>query len=398
MTIQCSHAEAKLMSNPKINPQIIPQIVAALERFDREVMCHAHFEDLTTRVEQRILFARDTRLLALIGPSGVGKSCLVERLARRICEAYREELTANPTVYPIISIRIAQDANPAGSAPAAIWRDAYTKILEQLGEVLIDKKTDPSEHNGKPNFQQDGGSLSLPKFRRTIIRILKERSVKAVIVDEAQHLAVTASGQQMLKQFNAIKSLADEAGIPFLLVGPYELYNYLSTESQVIRRSAFEHFEAYHWGRLEDCKKFKQAVLELQNNLKKILSLDNKLLAHSKELFNLSLGCVGSLTQLIRDAAGPALAEGLTSLDIDFIKKYALPIQERIKLQMAIVTGRNTMSVPPKSDERLENLILTEPKWEDSSEFEPRKNGSVHRRPGRRAPHRDPTGQQELGL
>ena len=386
------------MSKPKINAEIIPQIVAKLERFDREVMCHAHFEDLTSRVEQRILYARDTRLQALIGPSGVGKTCLVDRLVRRICETFREELAVNPTIYPIISIRIAQDANPAGSAPAAIWRDAYTKILQELGEPLIDKKTDPSEHNGKPNFQQDGGSLSLPKFRRTIIRILKERSVKAVIVDEAQHLAVTASGQQMLKQFNAIKSLADEAGIPFLLVGPYELYNYLANESQVIRRSAFEHFEAYHWGRPEDRKKFKEAVLQLQENLKKILSLDNQILDYSEELFKLSLGCVGSLTQLIRDAAGPALAGALTSLKIDFISNYALPIQERIKLQEAIATGRNRMTPPPDSERRLINLIMAEPKWEDSSEFDSKKNGSVHRRPGRRAPHRDPTGQQELCL
>jgi hypothetical protein len=353
-----------------------PDLDEKLKRFDREVLRHAHFEELTAKFKEQIFYPRDTLILSLIGPTGVGKSCLIERLVRQVTEVQLQRLAETPGIYPIISIKIGQQATSID-----LWRALYTEILTALEETAL-------------AFQRVPKVRNLSQLRSAAIQALKARAPKAVIVDEAQHLAITTGGQQMLKQYNSIKSLADITGIPFLLVGPYELHTYLATECQIIRRSSFVHFDAYHWGRDEDRKKFKQAVLQIQHLLAEIFSLKADLLPNAEKLYSHCLGCVGSLTQIVRNATVAAVLHDQATLGLAQIESYAPPLSERIKMQEEIVAGRLRMLPPSDGENVLQEMLSAEPRKEEYMKPVQVKTQTRRRgRPGQRLPHRDLVGE-----
>ena len=306
----------------------------------------------------------------------MGKSCLIERLVRQVTKVQIDRLKEDPGAYPIISITIGQQATAID-----LWRALYTEILTALEESSLSLQQIPKVRN-------------LSQLRSAAIQALKERAPRAVVVDEAQHLAITTGGQQMLKQYNSIKSLADKTGIPFLLVGPYELYSYLATECQIIRRSSFVHFDAYHWGRKDDRTKFKEAVLQIQQLLADIFSLKADLLLNAEKLHSYCLGCVGSLTQMVRDATVAAVLHDQTTLGLTQIESYAPPLPERIKMQEEIVAGRLRMLPPSDGENVLHEMLSAEPQKEEYRKPEQVKPLSRRgRRPGQRLPHRDLVGE-----
>ncbi len=94
-------------------------------------------------------------------------------------------------------------------------------------------------------------------MREALEYALERLQVKAVVIDEAQHLLQVTTPLRPLDQLNWLNSLTNHTSILHVLVGPYELYDVRNLSGQATRRGRDVHFPRYH---LERKKKRTQFV------------------------------------------------------------------------------------------------------------------------------------------
>jgi hypothetical protein len=75
---------------------------------------------------------------------------------------------------------------------------------------------------------------------------LRRLQVKAVVIDEAEHLMQTDATHKPVDQLNWLKSLTNHTNVLHILVGPYTLYDFRNLDSQSARRGLDVHFPRYH--------------------------------------------------------------------------------------------------------------------------------------------------------
>jgi ABC-type glutathione transport system ATPase component len=125
-------------------------------------------------------------LLALYGPSGVGKSTVMKRIAERC----REE-EPNPSVIPVVVVQ----ASPEDVGSSARL-DFYRQVLHQLrGHVAVRDRM-----LNLPLARQPGKKSTDPaewlEMRDAVSYALDLVGVKAVCIDEAQHLMHADAAQK----------------------------------------------------------------------------------------------------------------------------------------------------------------------------------------------------------
>src|SRR6202000_2043653 len=100
-------------------------------------------------------------------------------------------------------------------------------LLDAMREPLIDYKLDRKGKPwglGRPTFPFDlNPRASGAEYQHAVEQALLHRRPRAVLIDEAQHLAKMSSGRRLLDQLDVIKSIANCTGIPHVLVGTYDL-------------------------------------------------------------------------------------------------------------------------------------------------------------------------------
>ena len=105
-----------------------PAFQARLEAFQRFKIKHPHLEDMDHLLSDAIAEHTSYNLLALYGPSGVGKSTVIDRIAARL----RAE-EPNPALTPVVIVQ----ASPEDVGSSARL-DFYRQVLHALrGHVAI---------------------------------------------------------------------------------------------------------------------------------------------------------------------------------------------------------------------------------------------------------------------
>src|SRR6266446_6844437 len=99
-----------------------------------------------------------------------------------------------------------------------------------------------------------------PELRQALEDALIRRGVRAVVIDEAQHLMQVASGAKLLDQLDWIKSMTNMTGVVHVLVGTYDLLNFRNLSGQAARRGHDMHFPRYQFQHEADCKAFQGAL------------------------------------------------------------------------------------------------------------------------------------------
>ena len=158
-------------------------------------------------------------LVLLAGPTGVGKTTMLDHLEQRLCEEALPRLEQDPGHLPVMKLFA---ANPA--TRQFKWSDFFTRALLAIREPLVDYKVNPQAlaERGSPSFtprnRADAATLQLSwehavHYRRPV----------AVFIDEAQHLGKIGSGSSLLGQLDFLKSLAILTNTVYVLAGTYEL-------------------------------------------------------------------------------------------------------------------------------------------------------------------------------
>jgi len=151
---------------------------ARLAYFRKYSVAHPLLKEVDTELWQAIQLPGDAKLICLYGPTGIGKTTVLERVKQRLLEQDQSLMEQDPGYMPIAGV----DAMAADSGNFG-WRDYYKRALEALD--------DPFYGRSRINFGL-GVRWSGPEMRRALEKALELRRVRAFIIDEAQHLTKMA--------------------------------------------------------------------------------------------------------------------------------------------------------------------------------------------------------------
>lgn len=188
---------------------------------------------------------------------------------------------------------------------------------------------------------------------------MARRGVRAVILDEAQHLLKLGSGSsggKLLDQLDWLKSMTNVTGVLHILIGTYELLNFRNLSGQASRRGLDIHFPRYLFQHEQDRQDFQGILLAL---LKQVpLSTDiPALMQHWFYFYERSLGCVGVLKDWLIRAVAAALHDGGDTLTLARVEEHALTLSQCERMALESIEGEQKLGYSESRREQLWRLL-----------------------------------------
>jgi hypothetical protein len=308
-----------------------------LEYFRSARLLHPRIREVMADLETMAIPGSGTDIALLIGPTGVGKSTVVDGLWKRILQKHEKEMEEDPGFIPAVVVEA-----PASGERGFSWRMFYDRLGSALREPLMNRKQETTLRDGRTAVRPVAAISTVTGMRMAVENALKARRTSLVVVDEAAHLIRNVHGNTLDNYMDALKSLSNICDVTLTLVGSYDLYQLLDLSGQVARRSAIVHFSRYLTGVPADEDAFRKVVAALQKHL----PLENPpdLVPLAGELHENSMGCVGilkdtlarTLSQVLDRDGGRwtegALEQALLSQDqMESILEETLTGESRIK-------------------------------------------------------------------
>lgn len=299
-----------MTSCKKISPKTISREEILLrsdddrrDYFEAVRINHPRIRRALDEIEMMALANSGTDIALFLGPTGVGKTALVQALSERYLERHREEMLSDPGFIPILTMEA-----PASGELRFSWRMFYTVMGNALPEPLMDRKQESPMGGGHRCIKQVNNGTTVGGMRSAIENVLRHRRIMLVVIDEAAHMFRHAKGDVLSAAMDALKSLGNLTGVTLILVGSYDLYPLVELSAQLSRRSAIVHFRRYEMGIAEDEDAFKKVLGRLQSYLPVAIVPDLSPFALDLQLA--CIGCVGILKTTLARALNFALSEG----------------------------------------------------------------------------------------
>ena len=333
------------MQEPTVSPRdpfpgLSAEHQAKLAAFKAYAVNHALLQDVDRRLMHAIAEPAGFAHVLVYGPSGVGKSTMLQQLHRRTAPlgphpaesrapAARWSATPSTVSFSSHPLLMLEAVPPDGLTfnRAAYYRAALTQLGESsykqwsLVDINVEQTWETktrSKSTGRVAQFNDS-----PELRQALEAALIRRSVRAVVIDEAQHLMQVASGAKLLDQLDWIKSMTNMTGVVHVLVGTYDLLNFRNLSGQATRRGYDLHFPRYQFQHEADRKAFQGALLQLLHH--QPLQADvQELLNHWYYFYERSIGCVGVLKDWLVRAVAAALREDDRHLSLARVQAHAL--------------------------------------------------------------------------
>jgi energy-coupling factor transporter ATP-binding protein EcfA2 len=235
----------------------------------------------------------DDNLIVLPGPSGVGKSTLLELITTRINREWMNRLKANSELLPVVPIEAFKTPEKR-----SIWKALCVRTLTACGDPLPDKKRAIDPKSAKTAMGQASEKETTDAMIMAIVNQFQHRETVLWIIDEAHHFLFAGLGRTQVENLETLKSICNATNTKCLLLGPYELAEIIGTSDQLIRRSHIIHLAAYGNDK-EANKEFINAARNLIFYLpyKMSQAVTDEVLAFG------SLRCIGLLKVWVRKAA-----------------------------------------------------------------------------------------------
>lgn len=369
---------------------------AWLETFKAVRVKHPRLEEVDRAVTRAIYEHTSYSILTLYGPSGAGKSTVTKRIAERCLE---EE--SNRSIVPVVFV----EATP-GDIGAYARLDYYRQVLAALREhVAVKDRLMNLALAAKPGRKSNDPAEWLD-MREAVEYALERLRVKAVFVDEAQHLMRVEAPHKPVEQLDWLKSLTNRTNVLNVLVGNYEMYDFCHLNGQAARRGRDLHFPRYHLDIKTECEEFVGALQYVLERVPLLCDVRG-FLSEWRWFAEWSLGCIGILSDWVVETVAALCEEGDTTLTLEALKRHALQPDQRLRLEMEARTGeRKVEQEKARSAQQLEELLGKPTMWPQSSTsssaqtapLSPSKTDISHkkmtrRHVGERAPQRDPVGE-----
>jgi hypothetical protein len=164
--------------------------------------------------------------------------------------------------------------------------------------------------------------VSIPRMEELVRNFLKERQVRALMIDEAQHLAQGAGKDEWRMVGDGLKLLGSVSGTLVVLFGTSELLGLPYLSGQLGRRTRALHLRRYLWADTDDREEFKGIVASFAGAFPESLPLD-LMLENLQLLYTGCLGCIGILSSWLYDAVARSEQLGQSSVSLEILKQTA---------------------------------------------------------------------------
>lgn len=341
-----------------------------LDRFKEYAVSHTQL-DLVDKVLMRAIrepagFAH----VLVYGPSGVGKTKMIRQIVKRLNGKLTTSATSKSSSYlnsnlEPVPLLLLETKPPDGLAFNRA--DYYRTALKVLGEpfyerrTLVDVDTEQAwEKKGRSRRTatqtQFNDSLEL---RNALEEAMERRGVRAVILDEAQHLMKIgsgASGGKLLDQLDWIKSMTNMTDVLHILIGTYELLDFRDLSGQASRRSLDLHFPRYLFQLASDRRDFQAALLALLKQVPLRVEMA-VLLQQWVYFYERSIGCVGVLKDWLIRAVAAALDDESEILTLERVQDHALTLAQCERMAIDAVEGEQKLGYMESRREHLWQLL-----------------------------------------
>ncbi|OQS33809.1 hypothetical protein B0T45_19685 [Chromobacterium haemolyticum] len=364
--------------------------LSALEDFKKVRAKHEKLKELFDRLEEVPLPSSQGKIFAVVGATGAGKSTAVGHFFDSYNQRFLDDMIQNPGFIPTVLTTL-----PTGFKGEFDWKDALQRLLAMFFEPLIRKKILPRMVvNLDGEKIENVHQLVTSALARAFKNGLLERETHFVGIDEASSIFATKNDRSYKYQFEILKSIVNDWGLPLILSGAYDLLKIEDFNSQLIRRTKIIHFERYYPNELEsESNKYGQSFVNVTHTFFKSMKIPihDDVCVNYPYLMKMSLGSIGLLKDWCMRALELAFISKMEPIiDMGIMNKTALPIRQLIKIEKENQWGEKLLS--DESEEDLTNLLGLN-KASDNYKND-RMNGKniKSRKPGRRNPSRDSVG------
>jgi AAA domain len=384
MNDETNKPEGQTEAPESFPPELLKRPLGARQEYfeQRCLISHPRLQEALETIIQTICppgegasVRRPGTMVLVIGPSRVGKTTLIRMLEERLLAKSKELMVSDPSFIPFASILA------AGSDTSRFeWAEYYREVLRALHDPFVDGKV---------------ARIRTRELREAMETALCERKPLAIIVDEAHHLAVAASGSRLQSQLNHLKHFENATGVSHILVGTYEMRPFRKVNAQLACRSVDVHFPRYDAAIDQDVQVFQSVVWALQRQLP--VEKEPPLVDHWEFLYARSIGCIGLLKMHLNRALNLALAEDGKTVTLTHLRKTAVS-ETRVELALRnALESEAELTETEGADERLLTLLGLRGHQSSKTKAEepPSPSPKNQSRPGTRAPSRDSVGQEE---
>lgn len=319
------------------------------ERVDEFKKCWAGHRKIREARDQLMRFIREPAnvgVINLVGPTGVGKSTLLRHILQKVYEDAMPQMEKRPGWVPAAYVLAESPLDGVYN-----WTGHFIKTMEALSEVLIERKIDipdPGTAQLKADGRMKTGTWSPQVFRRAAEKTLKNRECGLLIVDDAHNIIKRRSGEQIINQADAIKSVADQSGVLHLLAGTYDLLPLRNLNGQLGRKSVTVHFSNYKYKEAEDVKAFIGVAKFFMSKLP--LAQKPDFGEQWEFCYALCAGCVGVLKDWFVRSLDVAISENKGVMTFKLFKSCKPPTSVASQIAEEIRTGEEQLK--EEEDER----------------------------------------------
>lgn len=343
----------------------VEEIIKLLKQ---RVVAHPKFERTYKSLYSEAALEPPGTVIALLGPTRVGKTTLSLRLAEAL---FGPEASKGP-YRPLIRIE-------AATTDQGFISTRY--LIQQLLQALDHPFLDPHAYGVRTKDTEAG-------LRVRLLQALELRKTTHIIIDEAHHLLRTKSNRSVVAALDMLKCLSNEANCVLILVGGYELLGKIFQSAHLNGRIRVIDFANYGTG-AQDVVTFDRLLITLDQILP--WAKGECMFDHRDLMYQGSCGCFGLLIRWVISALSEMAAEDKHALTKTFFTstlydEQIAPIKREIEvgraLLKAIQTGGDSAS--KQSPEEQSKNRGAKPK--DA----PKRARRTKRKPFQRRPHRDP--------
>ncbi len=322
--------------------------VERLQYFKDYTVSHPQLRQADTTLWRAIQEPAGSSLVFVYGPTGVGKTTLRQHIEARLL---KECDPATPCL-PVVGLEAT-----APEAGKFSWKDFYKRGVLAVEQAFVEDKRGIYDHNF---FVDRGGNLtispraSLDDLRLGLEYSLRLRQPRALLIDDAQHLAKAPSARKLQDGLDAIKSLASRAQTLSVLLGTYELLALRDLSGQLSRRSIDVHFPRYRT-EADDLQAFQNVLWAFQRHLP--LVREPELMKRWEYCYVRSVGCVGILKDWLTRALASALIDKEKTLMLKMLQAHAPLLSQCEKMAVEAVEGEQMLALQDQSETHLLNVL-----------------------------------------